>query len=125
MNRERAKKGYVILSYHAIQQTDDDFYGEELLIDDACTVEDQALHQIEIDALYNAISYLSWEDQKYVQDVYLSEERMSDQQYADLNGIERWQVLNRKAAILRDLRILLRNNCELIEQHLHNFTNVQ
>ena len=118
LNRESAKKGYVILSYHAIQQTDDDFYGEELLIDDACTVEDQALHQIEIDALYNAISYLSWEDQKYVQDVYLSEERMSDQQYADLNGIERWRVMNRKAAILRDLRILLRNNCELIEQHL-------
>lgn len=118
MNRVKKKKGYLITSYHAIQNTDDDFYGEELLIDDVCNVEKQALQNIEIDTLYNAISCLCWEDQKYIQDVYLSKNRISDQQYADRNGIERWQLMIKKAAILRDLRILLRNNCELFEQHL-------
>ena len=125
LNRERAKKGYVILSYHAIQQTDDDFYGEELLLDDAISVEDMVLHKIEIESLYEAISCLSWEDQQYIIDVYLSKCPITDIEYAEHHGLTQWQVVYMKEKIFQNLRVQMRNNCELFPIGDENFTNAQ
>lgn len=125
LNRVRAKKGYVIISYHAIQQTDEDFYGEELLLDDAISVEDMAIHKIEIESLYEAISCLSWEDQQYIIDVYLSKNPITDIEYAERHGLTQWQVVYMKEKIFQGLRIQMRNICELFPIGDENFTNAQ
>ena len=125
LNRVKAKKGYVIISYHAMQQTDDDFYGEELLLDDAISVEDMVLHKIEIESLYEAISCLSWEDQKYIIDVYLSESPITDIEYADRHGLTQWQVVYMKEKFFQDLRIQMRNICELFPIGAEKITNAQ
>ena len=125
LNRVRAKKGYVVISYHAIQQTDEDFYGEELLLDDAISVEDIVLHKIEIESLYEALSCLSWEDQQYIIDVYLSKYPITDIEYAERHGLTQWQVVYMKEKIFQDLRIQMRNICELFPSGDDIFTNAQ
>ena len=125
LNRVRAKKGYITISYHAMQQTDDDFYGEELLLDDAVSVEDIVLHKIEIESLYEAISCLSWEHQQYIIEVYLSKCPLTDIEYAEQHSLTQWQVVYMKEKIFHKLRFQMRNICELFPIDDENFTNVQ
>ena len=113
LRRTQKETGYQVISYHAVNQTDDDFYGEELLIDDALSVEERVLRKIQIDTLYVAISTLPWNDQRYLLEVYLSPNRITDMQYATLYGVTISELKWNKEKILHSLRIYLRNNCEL------------
>ncbi len=113
LNEIKEDIGYTVVSYHAVHRSDEDFYGEELLIDEVCNVEDQALHAIEIEALYDAISTLDWEDQVYLQETYLSFSPITDKEYALKHKLSRKAFRLKKESIFQSLRIALRNNCEL------------
>ena len=112
LKKGRDEKGYTVISYHAVHRSDEDFYGEELLVDELCNVENQALWSIKKEALYDAISALDWEDQLYLQETYLTYRPITDKEYAHIHKLSRKAFRMKKESIFQSLRISLRNNCE-------------
>lgn len=107
--RARCQKqsGYSLLSYHAMGESDDDLTGEELLFDNGCDVEEQAIKNIEEQILREAVSQLSDYEQRIIQTLFFSAKRINDTQCAQQLGIPRSTLWEQKKNILAKLKKIL------------------
>ena len=98
---KRFKKGYTVISYHAMQ-TDDECYGEELLPDDSVDVEATVEMIMALENLADAMTKLSAEEKWLIYE-YFSHEK--DQPgIAAMLGITQQAVSKRVARIIEKLR---------------------
>ncbi|MDR1631150.1 MAG: hypothetical protein LBS36_13210 [Oscillospiraceae bacterium] len=99
--RERAD-GISVVSYHALE-TDDGCFGEECVADMETDVEAACLKASEPSILRQALSILTEDEYRMIKFLYLSEEKHTEQEYADLTGIPRRTICGRKNRILKKI----------------------
>ena len=93
------------ISYDSL--TTDEFIGEDILVDDGDSVEDQAVRNVTAEEIRFIISLLKPEDQELVKAMFF--EGLSERQYAEKCGVNRNAVHKRKVRILEELKKLLEN----------------
>ena len=87
--------------------TTDEFNGEDILVDDGESVEDQAVRNVTAEEIRFRISLLKPADQELVQAMFF--EGLSERQYAEKCGVNRNAIHKRKVRILEELKKLLEN----------------
>lgn len=105
--RCQRESGYSVLSYHAMGENDDDLTGEELLFDNGCDVEEQAIKSIEVQRLRDAISQLTNNEQMIIHTLFFSSNGASDSQCTKKLGIPRSTLWDQKKSILAKLKKIL------------------
>ena len=105
--RCQRESGYSVFSYHAIGENDDDLTGEELLFDNGCDVEEQAIKNIEAQRLRDAVSQLTSYEQLIIHTLFYSSNGASDTQCAKKLGIPRSTLWDQKNSILAKLKKIL------------------
>ena len=95
--------GYKVNSYHADDNEDEDFCGEELMADMECEVELECFGNIYIKALRVAITKLNEEELHMITYLYLLEEKGTECGYSTLTGIPQKTVNDRKKRILKKI----------------------
>lgn len=105
--RCQRESGYSVFSYHAIGENDDDLTGEELLFDNGCDVEEQAIKNIEAQRLRDAVSQLTSYEQLIIHTLFYSSNGASDTQCAKKLGIPRSTLWDQKKSILAKLKKIL------------------
>lgn len=110
--RARCQKesGYSSISYNAIGEDGEDLTGEELISDETCDVEEQAIKNIEAQRLRDAILQLSDFEQLVIHTVFFSKERLTAAQCAKQIGIARSTLWRQKPIILAKLKDILEKN---------------
>ena len=93
------------ISYDSL--TTDEFNGEDILVDDGESVEDQAVRNVTAEEIRFKISLLKPADQELVQAMFF--EGLSERQYAERCGVNRNAIHKRKVRILEELKKLLEN----------------
>ena len=93
------------ISYDSL--TTDEFNGEDILVDDGESVEDQAVRNVTAEEIRFIISLLKPADQELVQAMFF--EGLSERQYAEKCGVNRNAIHKRKVRILEELKKLLEN----------------
>ena len=93
------------ISYDSL--TTDEFNGEDILVDDGESVEDQAVCNVTAEEIRFIISLLKPADQELVQAMFF--EGLSERQYAERCGVNRNAIHKRKVRILEELKKLLEN----------------
>lgn len=93
------------ISYDSL--TTDEFNGEDILVDDGDSVEDQAVRNVTAEEIRFIISLLKPADQELVQAMFF--EGLSERQYAEKCGVNRNAIHKRKVRILEELKKLLEN----------------
>lgn len=97
--------------YHASPNLEDEERnGEELLKDDDCNVEDDVLRNILIERMYDAVSRLPEIEKEVITHLYLSDEPMTEHEFAKEFGIKRCTVHYYKTSALEKLREMLGEN---------------
>lgn len=109
ISRENKKIGYKVFSYHGITLEQDELDGEDILKDEACDVETEALKNIAIAELHAAIAKLSVSDQKLIHLFYLTEHPMSFREYEAITGIPNQTIHYRKNRAYMRLKKLMEN----------------
>jgi hypothetical protein len=99
----RVNGGCTTLSYHALE-TVDGRYGEEMLSDNTVDIEGDCLQMMDRQTLKAALDELTEDEYYLIALLYLSVNKHTEQEVADIFGISQ-QLLNyRKKAILKKLR---------------------
>lgn len=88
------------ISYDSL--TTDEFNGEDILVDDGESVEDQAVRNVTAEEIRFIISLLKPADQELVQAMFF--EGLSERQYAKRCGVNRNAIHKRKVRILEELK---------------------
>ena len=94
---------YTIISL-SYAECGDDEYPEESLADEDVNVEEEVLHQIEIEILRRALDSLTEEDYALVCALYLQDKPMTEREYANFIGVPRTTLEHRKKLVLRKLK---------------------
>ena len=82
--------------------------GEELIADESENPEDEALRKLDLSTLRRALRTLSKEEMELITLLYLSEEPISENQYAQLLGVPQTTLNYRKEKIFKKIRIFFR-----------------
>ena len=98
--------GYTVLSYHQLEDMEDDINSEELIRDTAESVEDTIIAKLEIERLLKLVGQLNEEEQKLIQTFYLTDTPMMETEYAKSQGIPISTLHNRKNRVIEKLRKL-------------------
>ena len=98
--------GYTQISYHALE-SNDSYYGEELLRDENCDVEAKCFAKFEVEAIRTAIAKLDDDERQIIEYFYLSENRGTVRGYEKLTGIPKSTVNRRRVAVLLKLKKFL------------------
>ena len=98
--------GYRVISYHQFEVEDEDITGEDVMKDNAESVEDAVISRMETERLLSLISQLSEEDQGYIYRFYLTDMPMLEAVYAKNSGIPKSTVHFKKARALARLKKL-------------------
>ena len=93
------------ISYDSL--TTDEFNGEDILVDDGESVENQTVRNVTAEEIRFIISLLKPADQELVQAMFF--EDLSERQYAERCGVNRNAIHKRKVRILEELKKLLEN----------------
>ncbi|MDR1891669.1 MAG: hypothetical protein LBQ48_01470 [Oscillospiraceae bacterium] len=93
--------GYTLVSYHQME-TEDGCYGEELLPDPDCDVEDSSIHEILLESLAAAKSTLSVNELWLLDKIYREEKSLSE--IGELLGMSKVAVFKRLNKILAKLK---------------------
>ena len=93
------------ISYDSL--TTDEFNGEDILVDDGESVEDQAVRNVTAEEIRFIISLLKPADQELIQAMFF--EGLSERQYAERCGVNRNAIHKRKVRILEELKKYLEN----------------
>lgn len=101
---ERSKDNKDI-SYDSL--TTDEFNGEDILVDDGESVEDQAIRNVTAEEILFVISMLKPSDQELIRAMFY--EGISERQYAKRCGVNRNAIHKRKVRILEELKKILGN----------------
>lgn len=78
--------------------------GEELIADPSSDVEDQAIHEINLETLHRALRTLTDEEIYIIEALYLNEKRLSEQELSVLMGVSQQAISKRSLRILAKLK---------------------
>ena len=98
--------GYGVISYHQFEIEGEDITGEDVMKDEAESIEDTVISRMETERLLSLIGQLSEEDQEYIYCFYLTDKPMMETVYAKNNGIPTSTVNYKKARALARLKKL-------------------
>ena len=98
--------GYAVISYHQVEAHEDEVNGEDVLRDDADSVEDLVISKMEIERLLGLVSQLSEQDQELIYSFYLTKEPVLETVYAKEHGILTTTLNYRKARAIERLKKL-------------------
>ena len=107
----KKESGIIDISIYAMEGTGDDYdliSGEELIADESENPEDEALRKLDLSTLRRALRTLSKEEMELITLLYLSEEPISENQYAQLLGVPQTTLNYRKEKIFKKIRIFFR-----------------
>ncbi len=108
LNEAKEKLGYRTFSYHAIASGDgEDLTGEDLVQDEETDVEETVIIHIMKDKLRVAVMSLNAEERHLIEKMFLSENPMTEEEYAKLTGKKRPTVHYQKVQILKKLKLLM------------------
>jgi RNA polymerase sigma factor (sigma-70 family) len=96
-------KDFTTLSYHSLD-SDDGSYGEELLEDEYADTESECLLALDKQTLAEALTVLTEDEHRLIALLYLSAERRTEREIADIFGISQQLLSYRKKAVLKKLR---------------------
>ncbi len=99
--------GYTVFSYNELESSEDELNGEELLEDIDIKVDIEAIKRISVNELYAAIDALSDFEQNFIREMFLTNEPLSETNYAKKHGLPRRTVGYQKKRILNKLKNLL------------------
>ena len=107
VNDIREDAGFTEISLYAMQgdgNPNDLLSGEELIADSSSSVEEQALHDMDLEALHRALQTLNDDELRMIHALYFSKKRCSERQLAKKMGISQVAVHKRKNTILEKLK---------------------
>lgn len=106
-NRRDLSIGFLTVSYSSIPVADDEYISaEDALVDESVNVEEEALRNIEIGSMLEAIKELPEEDRILIAEMFL-DEQLTEKAYAKRHGISQKGANKRKAKALLRLRKIL------------------
>lgn len=101
----RNASGYVVISLYAAEMCKDDCAsGEELIADDNCDIENEVLHNMNLEKLRKALRTLSKDEMLLINALFLSNEPVTEKELAEVFGISQQAVHKRKKAVLLKLK---------------------
>lgn len=100
------ESGFITISMYAAEDDEESDFasGEELIVDSSCNVEEQAIQNIEISVLREALSTLSDKQKELINYLYLSPNPLTMEEVATILGINVSNVCRRKNTILKKLK---------------------
>lgn len=87
--------------------TTDDFNGEDILVDDSESLDEQVIRKIMTDKLRGALRLLSEDEQELIYGLFY--ENLSEREYASQKGVYHNAIHNKKIRILKKLKKFLDN----------------
>ncbi len=101
----RNASGYVVISLYAAEMSKDDCSsGEELIADENCDIENEVLHNMNLEKLRKALRTLSKEEMVLINALYLSDEPVSERKLAEIINVPQKTINYRKRRILEKLK---------------------
>lgn len=94
------------ISYHAIE-SDDGRFGEELLADNNCDIEQDYISALEPDLLKKALSLLTDEEYRLIEYIYLLPQKGTERGYSTLIGVPKSTVNRYKLAIFEKIKKII------------------
>lgn len=110
IRNKRARSGYILVSYSAIQDEEHELNGEEAIIDEDCDVEIEALLNVEVDQLRLALASLQEDDRQFIEQMFFSGNEYSEREFAKILGVSRSSVRFRKKVVFDKIRNFIVNN---------------
>jgi RNA polymerase sigma factor (sigma-70 family) len=107
LRRVKQKSGYSTLYFDDVRGEDDELSGEDVVADEMCNVEEDAIRNIELQMLRAAIPKLTAEEQKIIHTVFYSGHSMGEVQCAKQLGITRYSLREKVSSILLKLKKML------------------
>ena len=105
-----------ILSYHAMESEDGECFGEELLRDEGCDVEDEYFANLVREEISAAVMQLTAKEQDLIHFLYLSDKQGTERGYSELTGIPQKTINDRKnRALAKLLKILSKKSAQTPE----------
>lgn len=100
------ESGFITISFYATEddESTDVASGEELIADPNCDVEEEALRNVEIGTLKEALSTLSDKQKELIYYLYLSPNPLTMEEVAKIWGINVSNIYRRKKTILKKLK---------------------
>ena len=99
----------VALSYNTQTTTEDDMSGEELLVDQDCSVIDAILKKEEKSTLYAAVAKLSPAEINLMTSLYLCDDPIGQREYARRHGVAVTTINHQLTVALKKLKKMLPN----------------
>lgn len=100
----KKESGFETISFYAPISDHEDITVEEMISDSSESLENRAIHNLELETLRLAVRTLSSEEFDIIHELYLSEEPISESQLSLKLGIPRTTLQSRKYQIFNKLR---------------------
>ena len=105
----KMESGYIVFSYNSLTtKSGEEIAGEDILKDDRVDVEEDVIKKMMGEKLHRMVSILPEEEQDLIEKLYLSDEPMTEPEYAKSRGITRNLVHCRRRHALQTLRLVVR-----------------
>lgn len=96
--------GIETISYNAPLRDQDDLTIEDVVSDSLKSVEDDALHEIELEIMRRALKTLTDEELRIIHALFLSKKKLTEEKLAKEMGVSHQAISKRKARILKKLK---------------------
>ncbi|MBQ8731472.1 MAG: hypothetical protein IJY82_01400 [Oscillospiraceae bacterium] len=101
----RNASGFIVVSIYDTELCREDCSsGEELIADDNCDIENEVLHNMNLEKLRKALRTLSKEEMLLINALFLSDEPVTEKELAEVFGISQQAIHKRKKAVLLKLK---------------------
>lgn len=92
------------ISLYQPLKDNEDISLEDVVVDSLKSLEDEALHEIELEVLRRALKSLTDEELHIIHSLYLADKPISERDLSRLTGIPQKTINNRKKSILKKLK---------------------
>ena len=92
------------ISYNAPLRDQEDLAIEDVVSDSLKSVEDDALHEIELEIMRRALKALTDEELRIIHALFLSKKKLTEEKLAKEMGVSHQAISKRKARILKKLK---------------------
>ena len=100
----KAASGIEILSYNAMIQDDEELTIEDTVSDSLKSIEEDALHEIELEILRRALKTLTDDELRIIHALFLSKKKLTEETLAKKMGVSQQAISKRKTSILKKLK---------------------
>lgn len=104
MDDIKAESQIVCISLLDQAEGEEDLTVEDTIIDDSVNIEEQVIHEIELEMLRRALKTLTDEELKIIYGLFLGKERLSERELSRRLGIPQKTINNRKHRIFKKLK---------------------